>query len=71
MRLTKRVADLEARMPDGQMGWLHVIQGMGQSEDEAIAAYEAANGPVGDSNVILSVITDSPSAMPERATGLR
>lgn len=37
MRLSKRVTDLESRTPKGQSGWLHVRQGMGQSEDEAVA----------------------------------
>ena len=71
MRLSKRVADLESRIPNGQTGWLHVVQCEGQSEDEAIAAYEAANGPVGGSNVILSVITSNPSAKPQSSAALR
>lgn len=55
MRLSQRVADLESRMPGASERWVRVIQGVGQSEVEAIAAYEAESGPVGDSNVILRI----------------
>ena len=65
MRLSQRIADLESRMPEGKPGWVRVFQHTGQSQDEAITAYEAANGPIGDSNVILRVFT-SPVGSPVR-----
>ena len=55
MRLNRRVADLESRHCPSQV-WLRIIQEIGQTREDAFAAYEADNGPIGDSNVILVVI---------------
>ena len=52
MRLRNRVADLEQRMIPSA-GWVRIIQHEGQTRDEAIAAWEAERGPVGDRNIIL------------------
>ncbi len=57
MRLNRRVADLESRhCPPGAPVWLRIIQNIGQTREDAFAAHEADNGPIGDSNVILVVI---------------
>lgn len=65
MRLSQRVAGLESRMPEAAERRVRVLQDVGQSEDETIAAYEAANGPVGDCNVILRAFTSKLFAKPE------
>ena len=55
--LSYRVAALEARAPDLKP-WHQVIQEVGQSQEEAIAAYEAEHGPVGDDNILLAVVIE-------------
>lgn len=57
MKLERRVADLEARTSSGSVEWVRVIQDCGQTERQAIAAHEAEHGPIGDSNIVLRVIT--------------
>ena len=56
MRLKPRVDELERKIsPQPPQRWITVIQD-GQTEEEAIAAYEAEHGPVGDANVMMVVI---------------
>jgi hypothetical protein len=68
--LRNRVQALED--PDGGKGlpawkdpnykpWHRIIQWEDQTEAEAVAAYEAENGPLGDDNRILRVIITSPA----------
>jgi hypothetical protein len=57
MRLNRRVADLETKLaPSGPAAWVQVIQELGQTQEEALAAYEAHHGPIGESSVIMRVI---------------
>jgi len=54
--LTRRVADLEMRKGAGLKRWHRVMQYVGQTQDEAIAAYEQEQGPIGaDDGTILRV----------------
>ena len=66
MRLTKRLTDLEQRMgPQGPARWRRILQYEDQTEAEAIAAEEAANGPLGpDDGRILRVIIHKPFPAP-------
>lgn len=47
-RLTKRLSALETNNATAFRPWHRVFLEDGQTEEEAIAAYEAENGPVGD-----------------------
>lgn len=40
--------------------WVRIIQYENQTEDEAKVAYEAENGPIGESNAILQVVIRKP-----------
>ena len=61
MRLRQRVEALESRDPEWRP-WHHAIQHVGQTQEEAIAVYEAEHGPLGDDNLILSVIVEPKGA---------
>ena len=58
--IDRRLKALEARTVGGFVPWVQIIQNVDQTEGEAIAAYEAENGPVGDSDKILWVIIRKP-----------
>lgn len=60
-RLSSRIADLEKRLsPVLPPAWVRVFQYQGQTQGEALAAWEAEHGPVGDRNVIMRVIIHKP-----------
>ncbi|MBY8335903.1 hypothetical protein KYN89_02460 [Alteriqipengyuania sp. NZ-12B] len=61
-RLERRLADLENKA-GAFAPWVSIIQRAGQTEDQAVAAYEADHGPVGDSNKILWVVVRKPGAV--------
>jgi hypothetical protein len=69
MQLRRRVKDLEQRMtPGGIKRWVRIFQYEDQTQEQAVTAYEAQNGPIEDSmGVILRVIVDKPGASPARA----
>ena len=48
MRLGSRVAALESGNGDAFKPWHRIIVGDGQTEEEAIAAYEHEHGPLGN-----------------------
>ena len=61
-RLKSRIADLEQRLtPMPPMAWVRILQQPGQGEEQAIAAWEADNGPANGRNFIMRVIVDGPS----------
>jgi len=61
MRLKPRLEALERRLaPKPAKRWVRVIQGEGQTYEQACAAHEAEHGPLGDANVILRVIVQTP-----------
>ena len=53
--LKRRVDELEA-VQVGHKAYHCIIQRADQTEEEAVAAYEAENGPIGDDGRILRVI---------------
>lgn len=60
--IARRVAALESRTSGGFKAWHRVFQEVGQTEEEAIAAYEAENGPLGDyPNFIVRIICNVPA----------
>ena len=55
--LGRRVEALEQRTGSDERPW-HRIIADGQTDEEAIAAYEADHGPIGDDNVLIWQIVD-------------
>lgn len=53
MNLKKRVGALEEMSGSALRPWHRVVVENGQTEEAAIAAYEAEYGPIGEENVIL------------------
>jgi hypothetical protein len=49
--------------------WCRVYQYEDQTEDEALAAWEAEHGPLADKNVVMRVIVRSPFQAQGRTTG--
>lgn len=56
--LTKRLMELEARTGAASGRWHRIMQHIGQSFDDALAQYQACNGPVqeGDSLIVRTVV---------------
>ena len=59
--LSARVEALESSS-NAAASWVIIKQTADQTEDEAVAAYEEANGSIGDSNRILMVVIRKPGA---------
>lgn len=60
MNFRKRLGELERRAGAVVVSrWLRIIQNVGQSESEAIAEYEADNGPVENYNLIIRSVIDA------------
>jgi hypothetical protein len=65
MRLSHRVADLEQRLASpGPKAWVRAFQYEGQTQEEAVAAYEAEHGPIDEKGVILRVFINKPFPAP-------
>lgn len=62
--LRKRVDALETRAVGIAGAWHRIIQRADQSEDEAVAAYEAANGVIGSNEGTLLVVIRKPVPSP-------
>ena len=69
MQLRRRVKDLEQKVtPGGIKRWVRIFQYEDQTQEQALAAYEAQNGPIEDSmGVILRVIVNKPGPAPAHA----
>lgn len=65
--LHRRIADLEARAPAHAPQWVRILQYEGQTEEGAVAAYEAEHGPIDNKRVILRVIINKPFPAPVHA----
>jgi hypothetical protein len=52
--LKGRVEAMEQQlMPPSAERWVRVLQDSDQTEEQAISAYEAEHGPIGDANVFI------------------
>lgn len=56
--LGKRLAVLEQAQPTTMPRWHCLRRYEDETDADAVATYEAENGPVGDGNVIMRVIVD-------------
>jgi hypothetical protein len=54
--LSKRIGALERAHPSSVPRWHCIRHYEEESREDAIAAYEAENGPIGDDNVIMRII---------------
>lgn len=59
MRLKPRVDALERCNPEWKP-WHRLIVDVGETEDEAIARYEAEHGPIGDDHRLIVRIVEAP-----------
>ena len=58
MRLRQRVEGLEAKETGGFKPWHRIMQYQDQTEEQAIAVYEAEHGQIGDNDsFIVRIIT--------------
>lgn len=64
--LKKRLDALEGAVcPPQPRIWHRIVRHEGGSEEEAVAAYEAVNGPMGpDDGQIMRIIVQAPGASP-------
>lgn len=62
--LSKRIGALERARPSSMPRWHCIRHYEEESRDDAIAAYEAENGPIGYDNVIMRVIITKPVKRP-------
>lgn len=60
MRLKPRLDALEAKLVPAFQRWVRMFRNEEQPEEQAIAAYEAEHGPIGDANVIMRVFVNKP-----------
>lgn len=60
MNFKKRLAALESKASDVLSSrWRRIFQASGQSQEDAIAQDEAANGPIGNDNLIIRSVVDA------------
>ena len=57
--LNKRLSELESQSGASTGRWHRIIQHIGQSFDDALAQYQACNGPVpeGDNIIVRKLVT--------------
>lgn len=67
--LRRRVEALERAAPTSRPRWHCLRRHEDETDDDAVAAYEAANGPIGDGKVIMRVIIDKPGSRPLDMSG--
>lgn len=58
--LTKRVVALETKIEPPKSRWVRMVRYQGETDAEAVAAYEAEHGPIGDDRVVMRVVVNKP-----------
>ena len=64
MRLKPRLDALEARIAPACQRWVRIFLYEDQTQERAVAAYEAEHGPIDDANIILRVFIRKPFPVP-------
>ena len=65
MTLDRRIAVLEdAITPVAKPRWHRLSRYEGETHEQAVAAYEAEHGPIGNGNVVMRVIIEKPGERP-------
>lgn len=62
--LGKRLAVLEQALPSAMPRWHCLRRYENETDADALAAYEAEHGTIGDGNVIMRVIVSKPGTRP-------
>jgi hypothetical protein len=62
--LGKRIVALEQLRPSSRPRWHSLCRYEGETDEQAVAAYESEHGPIGDGNVIMRVIISKPGTRP-------
>lgn len=62
--LGKRIVALEQSRPSARPRWHCLRRYEGETNDQAVAAYETEHGPIGDGHVIMRVIVNKPGERP-------
>lgn len=63
--LSKRIAALEQSRPSATPRWHSMMRYENETDEQAVAAYEAKNGQIGSDNVIMRIIIDKPGERPD------
>ena len=67
MRLKPRLDALEAKLAPAFQRWVRIYRYKDQSQEQAVAAYEAEHGPLNDANIIMRVFIRKPFPVPHAA----
>ncbi|MEE8612471.1 MAG: hypothetical protein V3V60_07830 [Sphingomonas aquatilis] len=63
--LGRRLIALEQAHPSSMTRWHCLRRYEDKTDADAVAAYEAEHGPIGDGNVIMRVIVSKPGGRPK------
>lgn len=63
--LGKRLAALEQAQPSAMPRWHCLRRYENESDADAVSAYEAEHGPIGDGNIVMRVIVSKPGGRPK------
>lgn len=62
--IANRIAALEQAQPSASPRWHRLLRYENETDEQAVAVYEAAHGPIGDGKVVMRVIVSKPGERP-------
>ena len=62
--LSKRVVALETKIELPKSRWVRMVRYEDETDAQAIEAYEAKHGAIGDDRVVMRVVVNKPGARP-------
>lgn len=62
--LSKRVGALETKIEPPKSRWVRMVRYENETDAQAVAAYEAQHGPIGDDRVVMRVVVNKPGDRP-------
>lgn len=62
--LGKRLVALEQAQPSSSPRWHRLLRHENETDEQAVAVYEAEHGPIGDGKVVMRVIVSKPGERP-------
>lgn len=63
--LSKRLVALEQAQPSASPRWHRLLRYENETDEQAVAVYEAEHGPIGDGKVVMRVIISKPGERSE------
>jgi hypothetical protein len=63
--IANRIAALEQAQPSASPRWHRLLRYENETDDQAVAVYEAQHGPIGDGRVVMRVIISKPVDRPD------